>query len=125
MKNLKAMSVAELTDLRKRVDQAIAQKVASETAELQSRIAHLQRLKLNGAAPKPSRRKSRLKGRTLAPKYRNPKNRSETWAGRGAQPRWLVAAIKAGKKAENFLIDKSGLQVRARKKKRARQAAAR
>jgi DNA-binding protein H-NS len=25
------------------------------------------------------------------PKYRNPKNRSETWTGRGKQPRWLVA----------------------------------
>ena len=48
---------------------------------------------------------SALKGRKVPPKYRGPKG--ETWAGRGARPRWLVAAIKEGKKLENFLIDKA------------------
>jgi DNA-binding protein H-NS len=33
----------------------------------------------------------------------------ETWAGRGATPRWLVAAMKeTGKKRDDFLIDKRG-----------------
>jgi DNA-binding protein H-NS len=50
-------------------------------------------------------RGSKMKGRTVAPKYRNPKNRSETWAGRGAMPRWMAAEIKAGKKREDFAID--------------------
>src|SRR6185369_11212818 len=50
---------------------------------------------------------SKMKGRKVAPKYRNPKNRSETWAGRGAMPRWMAAEIKAGKKREDFAIDKS------------------
>jgi DNA-binding protein H-NS len=40
----------------------------------------------------------------VAPKYRNPENPSETWAGRGLRPRWLVAAIKGGKKLEDFAI---------------------
>ena len=52
------------------------------------------------------RRISKVKGRKVAPKYRNPKNRSETWAGRGAMPRWMAAEIKVGKKRESFLIDK-------------------
>jgi len=46
-----------------------------------------------------------LKGRKVPPKYRGPSG--ETWAGRGARPRWLVAAIKEGKKLEDFLIEKS------------------
>ena len=29
-------------------------------------------------------------------KYRNPKNPSETWTGRGRKPRWLNEAIAAG-----------------------------
>jgi DNA-binding protein H-NS len=41
---------------------------------------------------------------SVAPKYRNPENPAETWAGRGLKPRWLAAAIKSGKKLENFLI---------------------
>jgi DNA-binding protein H-NS len=43
-----------------------------------------------------------LKGKKVLPKYRSPSG--ETWAGRGARPRWLVAAIKRGKKADDFLI---------------------
>jgi DNA-binding protein H-NS len=50
-------------------------------------------------------RGSALRGRRVPPKYRGPSG--ETWAGRGAKPRWLVAAIKGGKKLEDFLIDKS------------------
>jgi DNA-binding protein H-NS len=40
----------------------------------------------------------------VAPKYCNPENPAETWAGRGLKPRWLTAAIKPGKKAEDFLV---------------------
>jgi DNA-binding protein H-NS len=46
--------------------------------------------------------KSTLKGTKVAPKYRGPGG--ETWAGRGAKPRWLAAAIKKGKKLDSFLI---------------------
>ncbi|MFB2539522.1 MULTISPECIES: H-NS family nucleoid-associated regulatory protein [unclassified Acinetobacter] len=40
----------------------------------------------------------------VEPKYRNPANASETWTGRGKQPRWLATAIAGGKKLEDFLI---------------------
>ena len=66
-----------------------------------------------GAAPatrtpvaKATRAKS-SKGRSMGkvpPKYRNPANSSETWTGRGRQPRWLAAETAAGKKLEDFLI---------------------
>jgi DNA-binding protein H-NS len=42
---------------------------------------------------------------SVAPKYRDPKNPENTWAGRGRMPRWLAAAMKGGKaKKEDFLI---------------------
>ena len=56
-------------------------------------------------APKPARKST--KGRVLgkvAPKYRNPANPKETWAGRGKQPRWLAAETAKGRKLEDFLI---------------------
>ena len=59
---------------------------------------------------------SALKGKKVPPKYRGPSG--ETWAGRGAKPRWLVAAIKGGKKLEDFLIDKSARK--GRKKRRSK-----
>ena len=58
-------------------------------------------------------RGSALKGRKVPPKYRGPSG--ETWAGRGAKPRWLVAAIKRGKKLDDFLIDKGRRKRRAKR----------
>jgi DNA-binding protein H-NS len=30
----------------------------------------------------------------VAPKYRNPADPSQTWSGRGRQPRWFNAALR-------------------------------
>ena len=40
----------------------------------------------------------------VAPKYRNPANPSETWTGRGKQPRWLAAYTSAGRTVDEFAI---------------------
>jgi DNA-binding protein H-NS len=40
----------------------------------------------------------------VKPKFRNPDNKSETWAGRGLKPKWLTALLKQGKKLEDFAV---------------------
>jgi len=40
----------------------------------------------------------------VAPKYRNPENPKETWAGRGKQPRWLAAYTAKGRDLGEFVI---------------------
>ncbi len=58
-------------------------------------------------APAEKKTRTSTKGRKLgkvAPKYRNPANAKETWAGRGKQPKWLAAETSKGKKLEDFLI---------------------
>lgn len=37
-------------------------------------------------------------------KYANPANASETWTGRGRKPRWVEAALKAGKSLGDLTI---------------------
>jgi DNA-binding protein H-NS len=44
------------------------------------------------------------KGRTVAAKYANPDDPSETWTGRGRKPRWLTAKLQDGGKMEKYLI---------------------
>ncbi len=59
------------------------------------------------ASPAAPKARKSTKGRTLgkvAPKYRNPANAKETWAGRGKQPRWMSAETAKGRKLEDFLI---------------------
>ena len=42
-------------------------------------------------------------GKKVAAKYRD-KSTGETWSGRGLQPKWLKAAIAAGRKIGDFTI---------------------
>jgi DNA-binding protein H-NS len=106
---LKTMSFDDLVELRDSVLQLISDKAASTRRDLEERLAAIDGLGFSkGAKRGPKPRGSKLKGRKVAPKYRNPKNRAETWAGRGATPRWLRAMIKSGHKLEEFAIGKPG-----------------
>jgi len=51
---------------------------------------------------KGGRKRSPVAGRKVAIKYKDEKG--NTWTGRGRTPLWLVAAEKAGKKRQSFLI---------------------
>ncbi|MEJ7746569.1 MAG: H-NS histone family protein [Luteimonas sp.] len=56
-----------------------------------------------------SPRTATTKGRKLgkvAPKYRNPDNGTETWSGRGKQPKWLAALTAQGRDMREFAIHK-------------------
>jgi DNA-binding protein H-NS len=39
-----------------------------------------------------------------AAKYANPADASQTWTGRGRQPNWVKAALKAGKSLDSLAI---------------------
>ena len=110
--NLSVMSVDALLKLRDDIGAVLSQKAD----ELKGQLS---RLTGGGGDVGSGRKKGRAtKGRKVAAKYRD--SEGNTWAGRGAQPRWLTAAIKAGKKRDDFLIDKSAASGRAAKKTRGR-----
>jgi DNA-binding protein H-NS len=107
--NLSRMDVESLMGLRKRVDETLLQRRVELQKQLE-RIALLEGERVRRGRPGGSA----LRGRKVAPKYRSPSG--ETWAGRGAKPRWLVAAIKEGKKLDDFLIDKSARKIRKKRR---------
>jgi DNA-binding protein H-NS len=99
--NLKSMSIDKLSKLREQVAAALNAKVIEERRTVQDQLSKLDRLAADGSRGK--RGRGGMRG-AVAPKYRNPDNPAETWAGRGLTPRWLAAALKAGKKLEDFSI---------------------
>ena len=110
--NLSSLSTEELWALHEQISANLAEKIAIEKRGLEERLARLNRHFNVGATKRRSgylkvaeRRKSRRKYPPVLPKFRNPSDPSQTWAGRGKQPRWLVAQIKAGKKLNDFVID--------------------
>ena len=104
--NLRSMSVAKLTHFKGQIETALRAKVADRRKAIESDRVRLARF---------GKRSARM-GK-VPPKDRNPDNPSETWAGRGATPVWLVALIKQGRKKEEFAIDKSAKSAATRKKR--------
>jgi DNA-binding protein H-NS len=99
--NISRMDVPSLMALRRRIDA----KLMEHRAALQKQLDALDEARgLRARGGGRDRAVSRLKGRKIAPKYRGPSG--ETWAGRGARPRWLAEALKGGRRIEDFLIDK-------------------
>ena len=114
--SLASLSIDALLKLR----DDIGDLLSKQGVEMQKQLA-----RLTGSEGRASRvgrtgpgRKSKLKGRKVAPKYRHPKTK-QTWSGRGAMAGWLKAEIKAGKKRQEFLIAKPA-KVSKRKAKRSR-----
>lgn len=48
---------------------------------------------------------SKLAGRKIPPKYRNPKDKSQTWTGRGRTPLWAADLQAAGKLSRALIKD--------------------
>lgn len=99
---LEKMSLKDLRDLKSQIDGMIPRKEREERDEVRRKLEAIAReagmsvseLFGRGAG-------GRRKGGKVAPKYRNPKNPSETWTGRGRRPRWMV---EAGGDPKRFLI---------------------
>jgi DNA-binding protein H-NS len=100
-KSLANMSLEALVDLR----DSIGATLSKRAADLQKQLSRLTGTDVGNGVKRGRPRKSSLKGRKVAAKYRSKKNRDLTWAGRGATPRWMKEEMKGGKlKKEAFLI---------------------
>ena len=108
--DLEALTISELAALidqahdliaRKQKDavtsaRAEVQKIASEVGMSVEELLGLQSGK--GAKKAPKEKKP------VAIKYRNPKDHTQTWSGRGKSPRWLQEILNYVCSLDNFLI---------------------
>jgi DNA-binding protein H-NS len=107
--SLASMSVDALLKMRDDIGRVLSQK-AEDLKQQLSRLGGG-----GGGGPGRGRRKrGSVKGRKVPAKYRGPGG--ETWAGRGARPRWMQEQLKAGAKQDDFLIKKPGRAAASRKK---------
>ena len=98
--NLAMMSTDELWILREKICTILSTKLDAEKQELERRLAQL-----NGRNER--NEKARRPYPKVPPKYRNPEWPSETWSGRGKQPRWVGAHLRSGKKVDDLLISRA------------------
>ena len=96
--DFESLSLNELWSLREQLDKILARKISDERAELNRRLRQL-------SVPHPDH--SRRPYPPVRPKYVNPAEPSETWAGRGRLPRWVEVQLRSGKHLDDFRIPPS------------------
>jgi DNA-binding protein H-NS len=104
----------ELVAQRSALDEKIKALTESGRAEAIAKVKALMQenglsvADLGGAAKSGAQGKGRVgkgnatSGKKVAAKYRD--NSGNAWSGRGLQPKWLKAALAAGKKIEDFAV---------------------
>jgi DNA-binding protein H-NS len=126
--DLKALSPKELKTLIANAESQMQEARVSQVQEVRKKIdALLSNSGLTLADVYPTRGigKGGRGGKrgTVAPKYRNPEDPSQTWTGRGKRPLWFAAAIKRrGVTADSLLIAGAGKAKAAPAKKAAKKA---
>ncbi len=100
---LESMSVDDMWQLHEEIGRLLSVRLTSEKRELEERLEQL-RLKQFPSDDQNVIRAPRRKYPQVFPKYRNSQPPFETWSGRGKTPRWLVAALRNGRKLEEFAI---------------------
>lgn len=88
--DLSDYNLGELKGLLFEVGQAIKARQHRDVAEARERIMRIART--TGLPPE-----RLLDGAAVLPRYRNPDDASQTWSGRGRQPKWVAEALAAGR----------------------------
>ena len=96
--HIEGMSTDDLWALHVEVTELLQQRMQTEKDRLEERLKQLDARPVSGHRAYPP----------VTPKYCNPDLPSQTWAGRGKQPRWLIAQLRSGKRIEDFRIKQAG-----------------
>jgi DNA-binding protein H-NS len=103
--DLESMDFEELWLLHERLTKVLSEKITAEKLELEERLAKLNPAQTLSETDRRTRgKRRRRKYPKVLPKYFNPQAPTETWSGRGKQPRWVVAALRSGHDLEEFRI---------------------
>jgi DNA-binding protein H-NS len=100
--DLTTMTTNQLWALHQELIDDLCKKMAARKDELERRLRELN----SAAGPENLSGASRAYPRVL-PKYRDPSNPRDTWAGRGKQPRWLRVQLRSGKRLDDFRIQRT------------------
>jgi DNA-binding protein H-NS len=100
--NLETMPTDDLWRLYEQVGRALPEQLTSEKRKLERRLSQLR-----GDAEDSSPKRQRRPYPRVHPKYQNPDDPSQTWAGRGRTPRWFSEMLTAGKSIDDLRIDAS------------------
>jgi len=99
-------SLQELLAQKAEIDRQISDARRQERSDAVSKVRALMAehgLTAADLVAKTSSPRASTSGRKVAAKYRDPVT-GQTWTGRGLKPKWLSAALEAGKQLNDFAV---------------------
>lgn len=102
------LEITELEELTKRAKVLIEKKQREKVNAAYNQVLEIAAevgMSLNELIEYGAQRQHITEKRTVAPRYANPADKTQTWTGRGKQPRWVVEILAKGKTLESLLIN--------------------
>ena len=98
------MTIDDLWALHLAISRTLSERIIAEKNLLERR---LWALKAAASSEPQSRARARRPYPPVFPKFFNPDDPSQTWAGRGKQPRWMMQQLKSGRHVDDFRIQQA------------------
>jgi len=95
------MTIDDLWTLHLAISKTLSEKIVAEKNLLERRLSAL---KPAASSEPQSRARERRAYPPVLPKFFNPEDPSQTWAGRGKQPRWLMEKLRSGRHVDDFRV---------------------
>jgi DNA-binding protein H-NS len=105
--DLAGYTLVELKDLQRDVERAIKDRQQQEVQRAREQILAIAKeagVSVEDLLGNPGTKPKKKYGKKVEPKYQNPKDTSQTWTGRGRQPKWMAEALANGNKPDDFLM---------------------
>lgn len=104
MNDFNQLSESELREIINNAEKALKEKQSNKRKETINKIKELAAsigitVEIHDTEKKLDKRSS-----TVAARYRNPEDASQTWTGRGLKPKWIQVLLDAGKSLSDFEI---------------------
>lgn len=100
--DLKTMPTDDLWRLYEQIGGLLTEQLTAEKRKLERRLGQLR-----GDLQPSSVEEQRRPYPKVHPKYQNPDDPSQTWAGRGRTPRWIGESLTAGKSIDELRINEN------------------
>jgi DNA-binding protein H-NS len=105
--DLSGYNLGELKGLRHEIEQEINARERQDVKKAREQILAIAQeagISVADLLAKTKRKVKNNNGQKVNPKYQNPADGSQTWTGRGRQPRWIAEGVASGKALDDFRI---------------------
>jgi DNA-binding protein H-NS len=105
--DLSGYNLTELKALQQDIEKAIKDRQHQDVQTARDQILAIARdagISVEELLASPGKNAAKKEGKKVRPQYGNPANESQTWTGRGRQPKWISEGLASGKTLDQFRI---------------------